>query len=180
MKILLGDFSVKVGRENIFKLTIGNESLHEISSDTLIRVVNFATSKNLVVKSTMFPHRRIHKYTRTSPEGNTYNQNDRVLIDIKRHSSIHDVRSFRGVDCDTDHYLVVAKVRERLAVSKRAAQNTYMERFIVKKVNKDDVKEQYQVTIRNKFAALENLQDIGDINRAWDNIREKKLWPKRV
>jgi hypothetical protein len=35
-----------------------------------------------------------------------------------------------------------------------------------------DVKEQYQVTIRNKFAALENFENNGDINRAWDNIRE--------
>jgi hypothetical protein len=33
MKILLGDFNAKVGRENIFKPTIGNESLHEISND---------------------------------------------------------------------------------------------------------------------------------------------------
>jgi hypothetical protein len=42
------------------------------------------------------------------------------------------------------------------------------------------VKEQYQVTIRNKFAALENLEDSGDISRAWDNIRVKKFQPKRV
>jgi hypothetical protein len=68
--------------------------------------------------------------------------------------------------------LVVAKVRERLAVSKRAAQKVDTERFNVKKLNEGDVKEQYQVTIRNKFAALENLEDSGDINRAWDNIRE--------
>jgi hypothetical protein len=33
MKILLGDFNAKVGREDIFKLTIGNESLHESSND---------------------------------------------------------------------------------------------------------------------------------------------------
>jgi hypothetical protein len=47
-----------------------------------------------------------------------------------------------------------------------------MERFNVKKLNEGVIKEQYQVTIRNKFAALENLEDSGDINRAWNNIRE--------
>jgi hypothetical protein len=46
------------------------------------------------------------------------------------------------------------------------------ERFNVKKLNEGDVKEQYQVAIRNKFAALENLEDNGDSNRAWDNIRK--------
>jgi exonuclease III len=56
MKILLGDFNAKVGREDIFKPTVGNESLHEISNDNGVRVVNFATSKNLIVKSSMFPH----------------------------------------------------------------------------------------------------------------------------
>jgi len=45
-----------------------------------------------------------------------------MLVDRRWHSSVLDVRSFRGADCDTDHYLVVAKVRERLAVSKQAAQ----------------------------------------------------------
>jgi hypothetical protein len=63
-------------------------------------------------------------------------------------------------------------VRERLAVSKRAAQKIDIERFNVRKLNEGDVKEQYQVTIRNTFAALENLEDSGDINGAWDNIRE--------
>jgi exonuclease III len=61
MKILLGDFNAKLGRQDIFKPTIGKESLHEDSNDNGVRVVNFATSKNLVVKSIMFPHRNIHK-----------------------------------------------------------------------------------------------------------------------
>jgi hypothetical protein len=70
-----------LGREDTVKPTIGNESLHEDSNDNGVRVVNFATSKNLVVKSTMFPHRNIHKYTWTSPDGKTHNQIDNVLID---------------------------------------------------------------------------------------------------
>ena len=122
LKILLGDFKAKVGRENIFKPTIGNECLRQDSNDDGVRIVNFATSKILVVKSTMFPHRDIHKHTWTSTEGKTHNQIDHILIDRRRQSSILDVRSFRGVYCDTDHYLVVAKVREGLAVSKQAEQ----------------------------------------------------------
>jgi hypothetical protein len=50
MKILL-DFSAKVRKEDIFKPTIGNESLHEISNDNGVRLVNFVISKNLAVKS---------------------------------------------------------------------------------------------------------------------------------
>ena len=56
MKILLGDFNAKVGRENIFKPTIGQKSHHQDSNDNGVRIVNFATSKNLVVKCWMFPH----------------------------------------------------------------------------------------------------------------------------
>jgi hypothetical protein len=47
MKMLIGDFTARVGKEDIFKPTIWNDSLEEISNDNGVRVVNFATSKNL-------------------------------------------------------------------------------------------------------------------------------------
>jgi hypothetical protein len=55
-------------------------NLHEVSDHNGVRVVNFATSKNLIVKST-FPLHDIHKHTWTSPNGVTHNQIDHVLID---------------------------------------------------------------------------------------------------
>jgi hypothetical protein len=60
MKILLGDSNAKVGREGIFKPTIGNESIHKISNDNGVRLVNFTPSKNLRVKNMMFPHCNIY------------------------------------------------------------------------------------------------------------------------
>jgi hypothetical protein len=120
----------------------------------------------------MFSHRSIHKYTWTSPDGKTHDQIDHILIDMRRHSIILDVRSFRGADCDSDNYLVVAKGRDRLAVSKRMVKKMDVERFNLNQLNEEEVKEQYQVAIKNKFAALENLDDNGDINRAWETIRE--------
>jgi hypothetical protein len=55
----------------------------------IVRIINFATSKN-VVKSTMFLHRNIHKYSWTSPDGKNHNQIDHILIDM--HSNIVDVK----------------------------------------------------------------------------------------
>jgi len=70
----------------------------------------------------MFTHPNIHEHTWISPDVKTHNQMDNILIDRRLHSSIRDVRSIRGADCDTDHCLVFPKVRERFIVSKQATQ----------------------------------------------------------
>jgi hypothetical protein len=56
--------------------------------------------------------------------------------------------------------LVVAKIRERLAVSKRHVNKMDMDRFNPKKLNKGEIKEQYQLTIKNRFSALESLEAV--------------------
>jgi hypothetical protein len=111
MKSLLGDFNAKVRREDIFKPTVENETLHKIINDNEVRIVNCAKSRNVIVKSNMFPQRNIHKFTWTSPDRKTHNQIDHILIDRRLHSSILDVPSFRAANCDTDRYLPVAKLR---------------------------------------------------------------------
>jgi hypothetical protein len=57
MRMLLGDLNAKVGSEDIFKPTIGNESLHEISNDNGVMLVNFVTSKNISVKGAQYFHK---------------------------------------------------------------------------------------------------------------------------
>jgi hypothetical protein len=171
MKNLLGDFNARVGRVDTFKPIIGNESLHEVSNDNGIRAVNFAASKDLIVNSTTFPHRDIHKHTWTSPDVVACNEIEHVFTDTRRHSNILDVRSFRVADCDTDYFLLLAKLRERISVSKGARQKSDSERFDLRKLDDVEVKEKYQLEISNRFAALESLDDSIDTNSAWKSIR---------
>jgi hypothetical protein len=128
----------------------------------------------------IFPQQNIHKYTWTSPDGKTHNQTDDISIDGRWHSSILDIWFFRGANCDVNHCLVVAKIRERLvvvkirerlAVRKQAAQKFDVERFDFRKSVELEVRRQYQ-TDPNRLAALENLNNSKEINKAWKNLEE--------
>jgi len=47
LKMLLRNFNAKLRGEDIFKRTVGNESLHKDSNDNSVRILNFAASKNV-------------------------------------------------------------------------------------------------------------------------------------
>jgi hypothetical protein len=74
----------------------------------------------------------MNKYTWTCPDRNSHNKIDHILIDNSCHSSIPDVRSFRGSDCHSFHYLLVENVRERVAVSKPVAQTSDGKELVTK------------------------------------------------
>jgi hypothetical protein len=94
------------------------------------------------------------------------------LIDRRRQSIVLDVRSFRAADCDTGHYLVVAKAGERLAVGKQTKRRFGMEKLNLVKLNEVKCKKQFRAEISNRFVALEKLDAEVDVNKAWDSIRQ--------
>jgi hypothetical protein len=54
MKILLGECNEKLEREDIFKPTVGSDNLHQDTNYNSVRIVDYATSMNIVAESTMF------------------------------------------------------------------------------------------------------------------------------
>ncbi|PNF20043.1 hypothetical protein B7P43_G05813 [Cryptotermes secundus] len=94
MKILLGDFNAKVGREDILKQTIWNGSIHEISNDNGVRVVNFATPKNLTIESTVDLHRGINDFKRVyQPRSNLVKDENGDLL-AESHNSLNRWRNY--------------------------------------------------------------------------------------
>jgi hypothetical protein len=64
----------------------------------------------------------------------------------------------------------VAKLRERISVSKRVRQKYDLQRFHPKKLDDIEVQEKYQVEISDRFAALESLDESFDIGNAWESM----------
>lgn len=121
VKIILGDLNAKIGREPVFRHYAGTHSLHENTNDNGLRVLELAASKNMVVASTRFPRKDIYKATWVSPDGVTRNQIDHVLIDRRHYSNLMTVRTYRGANIDSDHYLVGMVFRGRIALRRRIA-----------------------------------------------------------
>lgn len=68
------------------QIDVEEDSLHEARNDNRLWIINFANAKNLIIVSTYFLRKNIHKQTWTSSNGKTKNLIDHVLI-RKKHSS---------------------------------------------------------------------------------------------
>lgn len=173
VKIVLGDFNAKIGKEKAFRPTIGKESLHEESNNNGTRLIDFATGKGMSISSTKFPHKNIHKITWTSPDGSTKNQIDHVLIDKRHGSDILDVRSYRGADADSDHTLVKIRYKQRIS-SIYNSQNKRQKCYDSQKLMKDPiVADTFKTQLKQKLinGRTENEDMDNDINKHWDIIK---------
>jgi hypothetical protein len=102
--------------------TTGAHSLHMVSNDNGERLIDLATSKNMVISFIDLPHKCIHKRTWSVPDGATFNQINHILIDKHFATSILDVRSFHGANMDTDHYLVRVNTDDNLTIKSQCKE----------------------------------------------------------
>ena len=172
MRLVIGDMNAKVGRDDTtFKNTIGKHSLHENENDNGFRLLSFAETNQMTVGGTLFPHKDIHKGTWVSRDGRTCNQIDHVLMGKKHKNSLQDVRAFRGADCDSDHYLVVATIKGRITTKPRI-KIVKTKRFDTEKLLDNDLRTRYQVAVSNRFEALTEQGDTEpDMEDQWKNIK---------
>ena len=143
-------------------------SLYQISNYNDVRIVNFATTKNLVVKGPFFAHRNFHKYTWTSPDGNYHKQIDHILIgDGIRVYQMYEVSGELTVILITIWWLQ----KLGLAVSKQAAQKFNRERYNPRKLNELEIRTVSDWDYK-QVCSFGELKYSEDTNRAWENIKE--------
>ena len=141
-------------------------SLHDETSPNGLRLCQLAESTPLRIMSTSFPHKDIHKRTWRAPDGRTTNQIDHVLVNRRRRSSILDVRVCRHANCDSDHYLIKVKVRQKISGSNKDKGKKRL-KWDVERLKDERV---VRDTFRKKINEQES-QNGEDVKGTWESIR---------
>ncbi|KAH9587026.1 Craniofacial development protein 2 [Schistosoma haematobium] len=137
------------------------------------RFANLFAFNKLVIGGTIFPHKRIHKITWTSPDHITHNQIDHICINKNFRRTTEDVRTKRGADIASDHHLLVAKMKLKLKkywTMGRTISQKFNTTFLqdTNKLNK------FKIDLSNKFQAFHNLLN-GEgttVESNWKGIKE--------
>lgn len=167
VKIVLGDANAQVGNETFLSTVVGKESFHPRSNDNGLRLVNFAAARGMAICSTFFARKRIRKHTWRHPSGESVSQIDHVLVDGRHFSDVMDVRSYRGPNIDSDHYLVVSRIRARLStvLTPRTARTA---RLNIQRLSSNDVAVEYT---RKLDERINENTPTGNLDEQWGALQ---------
>lgn len=169
VRLILGDFHTKIGKEQCYRNTVGIHSLYATSNENGSKLIDFAVVKELVIKSTMFPRKDIHKYTWISLDGKYKNQIDHVLINRFK-NGIRNIKTLRWSDLDLDHLLVGIRVRVKFKIlNKQRVVNTG--RFDINKLEDQSTNGEFSHKIKDILQGEEVVAD-ADVDRNWRQIRK--------
>ena len=167
VNIVMGDANAKVGADNAgYEETMGKHGLGEMN-DNGERFANLCSLNGLAVGGTIFPHKRIHKATWISPDGNTANQIDHFCISRKFRRSMEDVRALRGADIGSDHHLLLAVLKLRLRRYHKR-DNFKRPKYQVS-ILQGNKKEEFKLELRNRFKPLELVEE--DVEGHWNHLK---------
>lgn len=153
VKIVMGDFNAKVGKEKIENI-VGPFGLGEINSRGE-RLVEWCKEHNLFISNTWFQNHPRRRWTWSSPGDRTRNQIDYILIQHRFRNAIRSSKSMPGADCDSDHIPVVCNLSLKLKKIKKSKIKPTLETNLLKR--DENLKEKFTISVKNKFMALEGV-----------------------
>ncbi|VDP35212.1 unnamed protein product [Schistosoma margrebowiei] len=171
--ILMSDLNAKFGMDKSGYIDImGLQELRETNENSK-RLVNLCAFNKLVICSTIFPHKLIHKATWISQDHTTENQMHHICISKKFRSTIENMRTRRGADIASDHHLVVVKMKLKLK-KHWTIVGTALQRLNTAFLGDTNKLISFKIALNNRFQALQDLpkKEETTMEDNWKGIRE--------
>ena len=124
MLLIMGDFNARVGNDmSAWRGTLGRFGPAE-QNENGVKLLDFCALNGLVITNTLFQHRACHQHTWFHPaeSSNGGHVLDYVLVNQRFITSILDTRVYRKTHLQSDHRLVISKVRLKLKAKRRRMQ----------------------------------------------------------
>ena len=172
--ILMGGFNAKIGMDNMgYEDSMGTHGMGQMNENGE-HFADLCALNQLVMGSSIFPHKRIHKATWISPNHVMENQIDHICISRKFRRSWQDVRVMRGADVSSDHHLFLTTVR--LCLKRFTTANCTWTKYNVGLLRGKDTQAAFQISLSNRFQPIQELIEDKetDIETQWEHC--KKLW----
>jgi hypothetical protein len=167
--MIVGDFNAKIGKEERNEGVAGKETIHDTTNNNGAKICDLAAATNTFIVSTQYRHKREHKITWMIPGGTEGNQIDHMLISKKWKRIIQDVRTYRGANVDSDHLLVVAKMRMKVVKQTGGSRKNRWDVEKLNQLNHTRHNDEYKKEMRKK---LETREEEVDIEEEWKNLKK--------
>lgn len=165
--ILLGDLNAQIGQEEYIKPVAGRYTIHNITNDNGQRLCELANKAGMIISSTKYQHPFKHKITWMAPGQRGYSQIDHILINKRMQSAIRDVRTYRGACADSDHFMVAAKIKQKVKRKQKNKENECL--WAVDNLRCESTRKKYRNYIEKKIE--EQSKPGNDTETEWNNIK---------
>ncbi|XP_071177625.1 craniofacial development protein 2-like [Mytilus edulis] len=154
----MGDMNAKIGSDNVGYEDVMGKNGYGVINENGELFRDYCQTNNIVICSSIFQHKDIHNYTRTSPDGNIKNQIDHITIHKRFRGSMEDVRSYRGADVGSDHELLISRVKLKLC--RQRVNQGQKKRYDTDKLKIPKVAQEFKLELRNRFQVLGETEGI--------------------
>lgn len=167
--VVMGDLNAKVGNDNQGVENIMGRHGIGTRNENGERLIELCSNHRLVIGGTIFPHKNCHKVTWVSPDHRTENQIDHFTISKTWRTSLLDVRNKRGADVGSDHHLVVATLRLKIASIRHIHQKRRI-KYNFDKLKDKEMQQHFSLELSNRFQQLREEEEGQDIEHNWKSI----------
>ena len=139
------------------------------------RLLQFSSEHNLLISNTLFPHKRIHKYTWECRGKGLRSLIDYFLVGKEARKQVVDTKVVRGAEIGSNHYLVLLKIK--LKAKRRTGGEGHAQtrgKVRINRLKDNDVRREFQVVIGEMYGGARVRGHLcgSDAELAWKEMKD--------